>query len=219
MICKAKSCVKKSHAKNYCPTHLSRLNRGKDIDAPIRKVSKRISSVCTLENCDRPYSCKGLCGFHYKRQRTGVPLDKPYLGYSFNRANKLCPTCSKKFSVQYSLRKTKYCSYSCRAKVRTGSKNPNWKGGITGSDQEQRNRFNRELREFIFARDNYTCVMCQISASGKLQVDHIKKWSEYPELRFDVDNCRTLCMACHYYVTFKRKMPKGMIWGRLPRKT
>ena len=54
--------------------------------------------------------------------------------------------------------------------------------------------------------------MCD-QVGGSLSVDHIKSWANYPELRFREDNCRTLCMACHYYITFKRKLPQGVVWG------
>lgn len=94
----------------------------------------------------------------------------------------------------------------------SGKQHWNWKGGITPTDRAARVKFRRELQLIVFERDNYTCQICD-QYSGYLQVDHIKKWSEYPELRFDLDNCRTLCMACHYYITFKRKMPLGTIWG------
>lgn len=28
-------------------------------------------------------------------------------------------------------------------------------------------------------------------------VHHKKGWKDYPELRYDVDNCITLCRECH----------------------
>lgn len=90
--------------------------------------------------------------------------------------------------------------------------NPNWKGGITSASKLDRQKFQKNTQRLIFNRDNYTCEVCK-QYGGYLQVDHIKSWAEFPELRFDHDNCRTLCMACHYYVTFKRKMPQGTIWG------
>lgn len=80
------------------------------------------------------------------------------------------------------------------------------------SDHSERIRFQREVQPKIFKRDNYTCQICE-QYNGMLHVDHIKRWVDYPELRFDMNNCRTLCMACHYYITFKRRMPNGIIWG------
>lgn len=56
----------------------------------------------------------------------------------------------------------------------------------------------RLWREAVFARDNWTC---QGEGCGKrgcyLEADHIKSWSKFPELRFAIDNGRTLCVPCH----------------------
>lgn len=93
-----------------------------------------------------------------------------------------------------------------------GLNHHNWRGGITSSDRLERMRFRSLLQKKIFERDGYTCQTC-FRIGGYLQVDHIKEWSKYPELRFDEANCRTLCMPCHYFVTFKKKLPAGTIWG------
>lgn len=94
----------------------------------------------------------------------------------------------------------------------SGANHWNWKGGISSEDEKARIRFRKLMQEQIFIRDDYTCQICN-QRGGKLQVDHIKRWSDYPELRFVESNCRTLCMACHYYVTFKKKIPQGVVWG------
>lgn len=87
-----------------------------------------------------------------------------------------------------------------------------WGGYTTEEDKRARHEFRVSYQKKVFERDDYTCQKCG-QHGGYLQVDHIKSWKGYPELRFDLGNCRTLCMACHYYVTFKRKLPKGVIWG------
>ena len=35
---------------------------------------------CGQDGCSRPFYAKGLCRFHYRRQRAGIPLDMPYRG-------------------------------------------------------------------------------------------------------------------------------------------
>ena len=83
-----------------------------------------------------------------------------------------------------------------------GENNWNWKGGITPINHKIRTSNEYKLwRLAVFERDNYTCVWCGAkSGNGKaviLNADHIKPFAEYPELRFAIDNGRTLCKACH----------------------
>lgn len=70
----------------------------------------------------------------------------------------------------------------------------------------------KKYKQKVLIRDNYLCQTC-FKTSKYLQVDHIKPWAEFPELRYDIDNCRTLCMPCHYYITYKRELPEGKLWG------
>jgi len=88
----------------------------------------------------------------------------------------------------------------------------NWQGGKTTKNAQERKYFSTVIGPKVFARDNYTCQICD-EYCGDLHADHIKSWAKYPELRFEIDNCRTLCRPCHYYVTLKKKMPPGSRWG------
>ena len=80
-----------------------------------------------------------------------------------------------------------------------GEKNGMWKGGITAWYQIIRtSSAYKEWRNKVYKRDNYRCVICDTPGSGKnLNADHIKPFAYYPELRFDVNNGRTLCIDCH----------------------
>jgi 5-methylcytosine-specific restriction endonuclease McrA len=66
--------------------------------------------------------------------------------------------------------------------------------------------FRKTIQKQVLERDDYTCQICG-QKGNELQVDHIQPWAEYVELRFDINNCRTLCMRCHYKVTYGREMP------------
>lgn len=91
-----------------------------------------------------------------------------------------------------------------------GENHHNWKGGM--GQRPQSTIEYKTWRNAIFQRDNYTCQMCE-QYGGTLHADHIKRWAENEELRYEITNGRTLCVPCHYYVTFKRKMPSSSNWG------
>lgn len=78
-----------------------------------------------------------------------------------------------------------------------GENHPNWRGGVTPINEQIRKSIEyKEWRRAVFARDNYSCVDCG-QLRGRIEADHIKTFAEYPELRFDIDNGRTLCHDCH----------------------
>jgi len=84
-----------------------------------------------------------------------------------------------------------------RRRAWTGKNNPNWKGGTSKKEKVIKNSAAwRRWRKAVFERDNYTCQICH-RRGGRLHPDHIKPFSQYPELRFKVENGRTLCVACH----------------------
>ncbi len=81
-------------------------------------------------------------------------------------------------------------------------KSSHWKGGITSINETIRKSLEYKLwRKAIFERDNYICIWCGAkNGQGKtiiLHADHIKPFYLFPELRFAIDNGRTLCKDCH----------------------
>lgn len=143
-----------------------------------------------------------------------------YLANKRNQAeDRGCEVCGKLFrptvqQVKQSL--GKYCSRKCYfsvpksqefkdkiSKAFRGENHPNWKGGVMKGRKDRNLTEYKEWRKFVFARDNYTCVWCGarnmpgLGYSVQLEADHIKSWTDYPELRYEVTNGRTMCKSCH----------------------
>lgn len=82
----------------------------------------------------------------------------------------------------------------------TGSKNPNW---ITDRNK-LKEKYNRQIgslhKEWVNAckkRDGKKCKLASKECIGKLEVHHIYRFSEYPELRYELSNGITLCHFHH----------------------
>lgn len=78
-----------------------------------------------------------------------------------------------------------------------GEKSCQWKGGVTPINEQIRKSLDYKFwREAVFKRDDFTCQFCDIRG-GILQADHIKPFCNFPDLRFNINNGRTLCKECH----------------------
>lgn len=141
-----------------------------------------------------------ICGHITKKGRSYCPRCRVE---NFSELKeKPCVVCGSIMVLSKSqYNKYKCCSMECRnisISVRQkGELSHLWRGGISDENRRLRNSAEYDKwRRLVMARDNYTCTICG-QIGGKLCADHIKEWSLYPALRFDVDNGRTLCWPCH----------------------
>ncbi len=72
-----------------------------------------------------------------------------------------------------------------------------WKGGKSKRYKTGYYSFEyRQWRRTVFIRDEFTCVKCGVK-HVYVTAHHIKSFSHYPSVRFDIDNGLTLCEDCH----------------------
>lgn len=55
----------------------------------------------------------------------------------------------------------------------------------------------KKWRKDVIERDNHCCQWPMCSKKTRLEVHHIKKWSEFPLLRYNIQNGITLCREHH----------------------
>lgn len=63
--------------------------------------------------------------------------------------------------------------------------------------QERNDMAYKEWRKQVWIRDNYKCRMVNNECNGKIIAHHILSWTNYPELRYIINNGITLCLAHH----------------------
>lgn len=136
--------------------------------------------------------CSAIC-YHQYKVKENHPSWKG--GYS----EIICKYCNKKFFVKpYQKDNAKYCSTVCCNKDTKliGNKNPAWKGGVTSINEKIRKSDDyQNWRNFILKRDNYTCQLC--FSKKDLNAHHIKRYCDFQDLRFDLNNGICLCKNCH----------------------
>lgn len=135
---------------------------------------------------------------HKHSEETKAKQRAGRLGYKMSEASKAKLSKAKKGKPTWS--KGKKFSPEYRRKIsesHKGEKSSRWKGGISSVNRLIRESVEYKLwREAVFKRDGFKCIWCGLG-SGNLNADHIKPFAYYPELRFSIDNGRTLCKPCH----------------------
>lgn len=91
----------------------------------------------------------------------------------------------------------KSISDALKIKAKRGADHPFYKDGKSDIRKAIRKSFDyKNWREQIFERDNYECQIC-FERGGELHPNHIKRFADYPSIRFDLCNGITLCKECH----------------------
>ena len=119
-----------------------------------------------------------------------------------------CFYCHKQASDRpshYSRKKRHYCSRKCYANDRENNWKPSeqntWKGGIAKINQTGRGgRKYRIWMDSVMSIFKYKCFVCRDIA---YHAHHIKGWTEFPELRYEISNGVALCEDCHYEIHYE----------------
>lgn len=81
----------------------------------------------------------------------------------------------------------------------SGENSPHWikDRSKLAKKQERNDSSYREWRKKVWLRDNFTCKIANPNCNGRIEAHHILGWTEYPELRYQLNNGITLCHAHH----------------------
>lgn len=185
------------------------------IDNNVKKLDTKWICVCDLCQHERIITyaqawnlkkgnSKRTCNkCQYENKLRNIYYDGLKLGRTFHPAIRNKDKCTKtiiyrKLFAPETLSNSEMKIKQRNAKLGKYGKLSNaWNGGRANERQKimARDEY-KKFRKTVFIRDNYTCQICFIRG-GILNMDHIKEWCNYPELRFEITNCRTLCINCH----------------------
>ena len=79
---------------------------------------------------------------------------------------------------------------------RRGPNHPGWKGGASLKHWAMRHvEEYKNWRASVYKKDGWHCKLCD--SNKNIVAHHIKSFTDYPELRYNIDNGVTLCRSCH----------------------
>lgn len=149
----------------------------------------------------------------------GMPWNK----METKEALKKCHKCGNEFIIhaRNRINTAKFCSILCakghnvfdkgnipwnkgRPHLR-GDRHPNWKGGIDKEHTRiKQTKEYKDWRNSVYKKYEWTCQHCGYRGKN-IVAHHIKLFSKYPELRFDVNNGIVVCRRCHQLIHKPRR--------------
>ncbi|BDR82560.1 HNH endonuclease [Clostridium tetani] len=174
-----------------------------------RKRIKVKCSICGKEK-EVTHSRKSLYkDFYCSDECKNKGYSKQYSGENSKRYNQVeikCEICGKvlkRNSYEIIKYAHHYCSEVCKIEgyklLFSGKNNPNYNPNKAYEDRIK-NRNIEGYKEWIrqvYKRDDYTCQCCGDNKGHNLNAHHILNYSEYKDLRLDINNGITLCKKCH----------------------
>lgn len=198
-----------------------RCNCGSINDVFISNLYKGNSLQC--KKCQSVGLRENLEGRQFKRLviKEYSHSDKNGHPYWVCRCN--CPNQTIKIIKASSLKSGRTTSCGCFAKEQRkiangGPNNKNWNPNLTQEDREShwygRGEAFHRWSFLVKKRDGFKCQKCGCTKSNLIS-HHIHGWSQYKDLRYDLDNGVCLCEKCHisFHTTygFKDFTPKDFI--------
>lgn len=181
--------------------NIGKFYTGKNSSSYFRKV------VC-CDNCNKKFNrkpseigngnifCSKECYFEFRKKNAK----------GSTKVRTTCDNCNKEYYVLPSNLKNRrynYCSIECKndgfSKYFSGSNSPIWNHNKSLWDRLIERKYPKytEWREDTYRKNNYKCCKCGNQKGGNLNAHHIYNYSEYPNLRTDLNNGITLCESCH----------------------
>lgn len=125
----------------------------------------------------------------WNKGKTGVYSDEQIKRIKEARANQVVTDIHRN-NISKSLKK------AYESGVRSGKNSVFYIDGRSRKNSFKNSFEYRNWRKKVFERDDYECQNCNVRG-GELHADHILPKSVFPELIYELDNGRTLCVDCH----------------------
>jgi len=156
---------------------------------------------------DRAKYCSRSCA---GKDKTGEDASNWQGGGKKEYECEVCSDIFKEWKYKEKRGANRFCSKECRVEHRennndeynfaTGEDHGMWEGGITEEHRKARASTKyKKWRCAVMERDSFECQLCD--SDDKIQVHHIKKFSDYPDKRYEKSNGICLCVSCHKNVT------------------
>jgi len=192
-IFKCLACGEDFRSKKACVSRMPKFCSRKCAGKRFAKPKTCLNCGSIFVNWNNKTFCSMTCNAKWKR---GRPLSAQHKrALSMAKAGKLIPHLR---TVEVRIK----ISISLAGKPQPwnrGKNHPNYKDGGRAAWARQKDMGRAEYKRWrraVFERDDYTCQICG-ERGGRLCADHIMPYGDFPLLRYELSNGRTLCQDCH----------------------